>query len=474
VYKRQVVSAFTLPATSTSLTIPVSSFTATDNVGVSGYQITSSAVAPTVWSATKPTTVTAAAAGSVTFYAWAKDAAGNVSLSKSAAVVITLFVTPDNSGVPVVTAFTLPSTATKLTVPVTSFTATDNLRVTGYKITRSPTTPLASASGWSAIKPSYVTSPTAGSVTFYAWAKDAAGNVSLSKHSTVLFDLTPPALAISCLGTGSSTSNATLNVSGRASDANGLKSVTVNGEVVAISPEGIFSSAVALNVGYNSIKVIATDKVGKYRVISRTVKYVPAAPLLTVITPADNSMTSKSFVTVSGNVEAHSRVTVKTNNSTSQYATINDNAYSASAYLVPGINTIITTVNRAGKINKAKRTIIYDNNSPTLAITNPAQDITTTQAGLLLTGSITDALSDVTVSIAMDGQSYTPEVVNSTFQQSLTFTEAKMYAIFVTISDAVGNSSSVQRNVIYQPLTSGEHNDDDDDDDDDDDGGDDD
>ncbi|HLN87157.1 MAG TPA: hypothetical protein VK200_11855, partial [Candidatus Limnocylindrales bacterium] len=114
------MSAFTLPATATSLTVPVSTFAATDNVAVTGYLVTTNATAPAAgaagWSATAPTSVTAAAAGSATFYAWAKDAAGNVSTAKSASVTITL---PDTTA-PVVGAFTLPATATNLTVSVSS------------------------------------------------------------------------------------------------------------------------------------------------------------------------------------------------------------------------------------------------------------------------------------------------------------------------------------------------------------------
>ncbi|HBG04912.1 MAG TPA: hypothetical protein DDY22_05020, partial [Geobacter sp.] len=76
-------------------------------------------------------------AGSNTFYAWAKDAAGNVSLAKSASVTVTL---PDTT-VPVVGTFTLPATATTLTVPVSALTATDNVAVTGYLINQVATAP---------------------------------------------------------------------------------------------------------------------------------------------------------------------------------------------------------------------------------------------------------------------------------------------------------------------------------------------
>ncbi len=82
------VTAFTIPATSTSLTVTISSFTASDNVGVTGYLVTESATKPQAgaagWSATRPTAYVAAATGAKTLYAWAKDAAGNVSAGPSA------------------------------------------------------------------------------------------------------------------------------------------------------------------------------------------------------------------------------------------------------------------------------------------------------------------------------------------------------------------------------------------------------
>ncbi len=88
------VTDFTIPASASSLTVPVSSINATDNVGVSGYLINESATKPDAtsggWTTTSPTSYTFATAGSKTLYVWAKDAAGNVSDGRSAAVVITL------------------------------------------------------------------------------------------------------------------------------------------------------------------------------------------------------------------------------------------------------------------------------------------------------------------------------------------------------------------------------------------------
>lgn len=88
------VTAFSIPATASSLVVPVTAFTASDNIGVSGYIITESASAPTAgdayWLANPPGAYTFSSAGGKTLYGWAKDAANNVSASRSASVTISL------------------------------------------------------------------------------------------------------------------------------------------------------------------------------------------------------------------------------------------------------------------------------------------------------------------------------------------------------------------------------------------------
>ncbi len=193
-----VVSSFTMPSTATSLSVPVSSLTATDATGVTGYLITESAIAPaataTNWSSTAPTSFTFSAAGSKTAYGWAKDAAGNVSVSSSVSIVITL---PDTTA-PVVSSFRMLTTSTSLSVPVTRFTATDAIGVTGYLITESATAPAATATDWSSTAPTSFTFSSAGRNRAYAWAKDAAGNVSASRYAIVtvtLSDTTAPVIS---------------------------------------------------------------------------------------------------------------------------------------------------------------------------------------------------------------------------------------------------------------------------------------
>jgi hypothetical protein len=450
-----VVGAFTLPATATSLTVPVSSLSASDNVAVTGYMITKSATAPaasaTGWSATAPTSVTAVA-GSNTFYAYAKDAAGNISAGKSASVTVTL---PDTAA-PVVGAFTLPATATSLTVPVSSLTATDNTAVTGYIITTSATAPAASATGWSATAPTSVTA-VAGSNTFYAYAKDAAGNVSAAKSATVTVTIAPAdlTLTVSTLADGSYTNKGTLNVTGT---VGGAASLTVNGQAVAVNADGSFSTALTLQAGANTITVIATDNAGTQKTDTRTITYDPTAPVLTVSSPADNSTTTQSFITLTGTISENSTVKMSVNGGTPQSAAITGNTYSATVYLVAGVNTIsITAADLAGNTATAKRTVTYTTGSSNLglAVTYPSQDITTRYPYITIRGKVAEGYDDddddVRVKITVNGRTYYPEVDDGEFRQRIYFTYPKLYAITVTAKDDAGNSSTVVRNVIYRP-----------------------
>lgn len=200
------ITAFALPATSASLAVSVNSFTAADNVAVTGFLITQSATRPAAtaagWTATAPATVTAAGTGSQAFFPWAKDGAGNVSAPWSPTIVNidATAATPDTTA-PAVTAFTLPATATSLTASVNAFTATDNVAVTGYMVTQSATPPGAGDAGWTATAPATVTAAGGGSQTFFPWAKDAAGNVSAVFGTPATVTITALSVAVSSSGT---------------------------------------------------------------------------------------------------------------------------------------------------------------------------------------------------------------------------------------------------------------------------------
>ena len=91
--------------------------------------------------------------------------------------------------VPTITTFNMPATSTSLAVPINKFTATDNVKVTGYLIKTSSTKPLATSTKWRATKPTSYKFATAGIKTLYAWVKDTAGNISARRKDTVTITL---------------------------------------------------------------------------------------------------------------------------------------------------------------------------------------------------------------------------------------------------------------------------------------------
>lgn len=175
-----LISAFTIPATSSSLTVAISTFTASDTggTGVSSYCLTETITSTScVWGSVANTSFHFATAGTKTLYAWAQDAAGNISISSTASTTITL----TDTIAPTITAFLLPTTSTAFTVTISSFTATDDTAVTSYCVLE--TSSLAACT-WGAAPTSH-TFTMAGPQNLYAWAMDAAGNISTMATSSV-------------------------------------------------------------------------------------------------------------------------------------------------------------------------------------------------------------------------------------------------------------------------------------------------
>lgn len=413
-------------------------------------------------STTYPATLSAPAPATAGNYTWRiaylgnldGTGSGDVHSEKSVNVALTV-AAPADTTAPVVSAFTLPATATSLTVPVGSFTATDNLAVTGYLINKVATAPAAGAAGWTATAPASVTA-VEGSNTFYAWAKDAAGNVSLAKSATVTVtiateDTTKPTLTISALANGALTNKVTLNISGNASDAGGIQAVTVNGQAVVVNPDSSFSTAVSLAVGANTITVIATDNAGNQQTDNRTITSDPTAPILGIASPADNSNSVQSFITLSGTISENSTVTFSVNGGSPQAASIDGDSFTATVYLEAGANTtLVTATDLAGNSTNAKRTVTFASDSTmSLAVTSPNLDITTSKSSLVLKGKVVDALSKVNVRVIMAKKTYRPLVkANGSFAQKLVFKKAGSYTITVVAMDADDNRSEVVRNVI--------------------------
>src|SRR5439155_15526167 len=75
-------------------------------------------------------------------------------------------------------------------------------------------------------------------------ATDAAGNVTVAKH-TITKDATPPVITVQDPAVGVSTTATTLQVDGSVSDLTVI-SLTINGQAVVIAQDGGFATSIPL------------------------------------------------------------------------------------------------------------------------------------------------------------------------------------------------------------------------------------
>ena len=303
-----------------------------------------------------------------------------------------------------------------------------------------------------------------GSGTTYAEGATYSIDAALTLYAKwTITDVTGPTLNLSTLVNGAITNNQTLNVSGTVTDTSGVKNLKVNGVSTNVATDGTFSAAVALVNGTNTVTVIATDNLDNTTTDSRTITLDIDVPTLNVTAPAGNSKQSQTLLTVTGTINETSTVTIALNGGSPQNASVTGTAFSAVINLEENkLNTIsITATDLAGnKSNTVVRTVIHDATKPSLAIVQPVADITTGLGSIKITGTVVDNLTAVTVTVSVDGQNVTPapEVKNSTFSQLITLSAEKTYAVIVTATDEVGNTVSVQRNVIRKQLPNGDLN----------------
>ncbi len=171
----------------------------------------------------------------------------------------------DISPDPFVTGFSATSPSNNLSIPITLFTALDDVGVTGYMITQSSTAPNSGDTGWMGTAPSSYSVSVDGSYTLYPWAKDVDGHVSVLYGSpvTVLVDTTAPDTSIiSNPSNPTSSTSATFNFSGNDAGGSGLASYEcdLDGGGFSACTSGIIYPG--LLDGSHTFQVRAVDIVG--------------------------------------------------------------------------------------------------------------------------------------------------------------------------------------------------------------------
>ena len=303
--------------------------------------------------------------------------------------------------------------------------------------------------------------------TFTVAGTNSAGTGAASEASASVTPLAPipPVLTISTSTDQAGTSNAVLNVSGTAVVTRGsLSSVTLNGRAVATSPiDGSFSFPVVLSTGANSLMLVATDNAGLTSTITRTVTLDSALPAFSIGAPADNSTIQANFIDVTGTADADATVIITANGTAAQSVNRSGAAFTSTVTLAPGMNTIEVAVSDAvtGVVGTGKRTVTCNSGQSLLAVTDPAQDILIkrvvpgTAGSYLVQGTASNPLSPLTVTITANGVSYPQQLSGGAYSQLLSFPIAQSYQVVVSATDANGNRTTTQRNVIYAGSATG-------------------
>ncbi len=285
-------------------------------------------------------------------------------------------------------------------------------------------------------------------------ATDATQNLTIAPNPG------GPSLALSMLSDKATTPDTVLSITGQIQSPNGLGTVTVNGDTATLQTDGTFRSAVRLSTGSNTIAIHAVDAVGHATDSTRTVTMDESAPKVTIATPPDNAALAATTVHVTGQVapggtgtDAISTLTWSLGGGPAQTVIPSGGAFAFDLTPGTGLNhleLLATTV--AGKKSQAKASF-QQQSAFSLAITDPARDLTTTESSYLLKGTIADSSTPVTATITLGSQQYTPTVMGGAFQQALTLDANKVWPVIVSAKDGQNRTLTVQRNIIRIPLS---------------------
>lgn len=292
----------------------------------------------------------------------------------------------------------------------------------------------------------------------------AADGSSSSATTRITLITTPPDLVVSTLPNGSKTAQAVLNVSGTLPLGSYFGSLTANGKPVTLTVNGepvtilddAFSTSVTLKPGENTITITALDAAGNKSETIRTITLDETLPTVALTEPADGAYVNGTSVILKGTVTVKPGNTVRVllyndpaNIVPFAITPVADGSWTTPVLpLDPGLNTIVVEVtDAAGKISTIKTTITRDDKVPALAVTGPIADKSVNSSAQTVTGTVTAGSE---ISVTLNGTSVpVTQKPDGTYSIPVILAEEKQYALAITATDALGNSVTTYRNLVY-------------------------
>ncbi|EOZ7566857.1 Ig-like domain-containing protein [Enterobacter hormaechei] len=449
-------------------------------ITIGSNQYTTTVDASGKWSVGVPASVISALTdGTVTLSATITDSAGNSSTQTHDVVVNTASVAltvNTLSGDDVINA---AEAGASLVINGSSAQFASGTQVTITLNGKSYTATIQSDSSWTTTVPAADVGTLADGASYQVSvsAQDSAGNSASATH-TISVDTTAPVISVNTLS-GDDVLNAAeaqqpLTVHGSSSaEAGQTVTVTLGGKTYTalVGSDGTWTLDVpaadlaALSQGALTVTASVNDKAGNSGQTTHTLTVDTIAPAVTISTVADDDIVNNAEQlagqTISGTTTAEQGQTVTVSfNGHSYQATVAANG--SWSVFVPGRDflglsdgdyTITATVSdKAGNPGSATHDVTLNGDVPTIAINTFAQDdiVNAAEHGtpLVISGT-TDAPAGQTVTITLNGKTYTATVQNDgTWSYTVgsadvtALADGGSYVINAQVSNAIGNSVS--------------------------------
>ncbi|MFV8067732.1 Ig-like domain-containing protein [Enterobacter cloacae complex sp.6730869] len=454
-------------------------------ITIGSNQYTTTVDASGYWSVGVPASVISALAdGTVTLSATITDSAGNSSTQTHDVVVNTASVAltvNTLSGDDVINA---AEAGASLVINGSSAQFASGTQVTITLNGKSYTATIQSDGAWQTTVPAADVGALADGASYQvsASAQDSAGNSASATH-TISVDTTSPVISVNTLS-GDDVLNAAeaqqpLAVHGSSSaEAGQTVTVTLGGKTYTalVGSDGTWTldvpaaDLVALSQGALTVTAVVNDKAGNSGQTTHTLTVDTGAPAVTISTVADDDIVNNAEQlagqTISGTTTAEQGQTVTVSfNGHSYQATVGaDGSWSV---FVPGRDflglsdgdyTITATVSdKAGNPGSATHDVTLNGDVPTIVINTFAQDdiVNAAEHGTpLIVSGTTDAPAGQTVTITLNGKTYTATVQNDgTWSYTVgsadvtALADGGSYVINAQVSNAIGNSASDNHSV---------------------------
>ncbi|MCU3710224.1 Ig-like domain-containing protein [Enterobacter hormaechei subsp. hoffmannii] len=454
-------------------------------ITIGSNQYTTTVDASGYWSVGVPASVISALTdGTVTLSATITDSAGNSSTQTHDVVVNTASVAltvNTLSGDDVINA---AEAGASLVINGSSAQFASGTQVTITLNGKSYTATIQSDGAWQTTVPAADVGALADGASYQvsASAQDSAGNSASATH-TISVDTTAPVISVNTLS-GDDVLNAAeaqqpLTVHGSSSaEAGQTVTVTLGGKTYTalVGSDGTWTldvpaaDLVALSQGALTVTAVVNDKAGNSGQTTHTLTVDTVAPAVTISTVADDDIVNNAELlagqTISGTTTAEQgqTVTVSFNGHSYQATVGSDGSWSV---FVPGRDflglsdgdyTITATVSdKAGNPGSATHDMTLNGDVPTIVINTFAQDdiVNAAEHGTpLIVSGTTDAPAGQTVTITLNGKTYTATVQNDgTWSYTVgsadvtALADGGSYMINAQVSNAIGNSASDNHSV---------------------------